>query len=91
MNYLNCMTMTLCNLLNPCLISKYGWLGVVTFTFSVPAVSFYHFSPAENKGDLAGKVEICRNTSNPIRVATTGKQLKVRVAHFISLPWQMEL
>jgi hypothetical protein len=61
--------MTLGNLLSSCLISKTGTVHVVTFTFSVPAGSFYAFSPGESKDDPGGKVGICRDTSIRISMA----------------------
>lgn len=54
-------------LLSPYWISKCGWLDIVTFTFSVPAGSFNPLCPGRSKGDAAGKVWTCRNTSIPIR------------------------
>lgn len=68
MNCMNCMTMTRQNLLNPCLISKYGRLEAVTFTFSVPVGSFNPLSPGRSKGDPAGKSWICKNISNLLRL-----------------------
>lgn len=49
MSCMNCRTMTLWNLLDPCLISYGGRLDAVTFTFSVPVGSFNLFSPGRSK------------------------------------------